>query len=308
MPRKDRIDLSGAVILTLLAVLFAANQLSIKLSNVGTGPVFGAALRSVIAAVCVIAWMRLRRIPITIAPGTAGLGLAMGCIFALEFLFLFIALDHTTVTRSTVMLYSMPVWLALAAHFLLPGERITPVKAVGLALAFGAMALALADRGSQPGGSPTLYGDLMALGAGCGWAAVAFVARLGGSRGISPEMQLLWMVGVSAPILLVAAPFFGPLLRDPGLLPVVSLLLQGSVVVAVGFLTWFWMLGTYPAAGVASFSFLSPVLAIALGWLVLDEPLSPMLALAGAGVAVGLVLINWPARRPQVPQKVQRTT
>lgn len=301
-------DAAGAVALIGLALLFAGNQVSIKIVNGGFQPIVGAAIRSAIAAACVAAFMAAAGRSFRIAPGTVALGLAVGAAFAAEFVCLYLALDLTTVTRATVFMYSMPVWLALAAHRLYPAERITPLRAAGLALALGGVALAMADRGGGAAAAPIL-GDVLALMGAVGWAAVAILARAQGARGVSPEMQLLWMLVVSTPLLALAAPLFGPFLRDPGALEWGVLVFQSVVIVAAGFLAWFWLLARYPSGAVASFSFLSPVFGIALGWAILGEPVGPSLLAAGAAVAGGLVLINWPARRPpQVPQKVTPTT
>ncbi|MFN3936303.1 MAG: DMT family transporter [Gemmobacter sp.] len=303
MPRRDRIDGIGLAALIALSLLFGLNQVTIKLVNAGFNPVFAAAVRSAIAVLAVAGWMAWRRIPFASPPRSLGLGILMGAIFAAEFVCIYLSLDLTTVTRASVILYSMPVWFALGAHLFLPGERLTAQKSAGLALAFAGMALAFWDRGSQPGGAPTLGGDLLALGGALGWAAVALVARVAGGRGMSPEVQLLWMVAGSMPLLFLAAPAFGPLLRSPGSFEMALLLFQGLVIVAVGFLAWFWLLATYPPQGVASFAFLSPILGLALGWALLGEPVGPVLLVAGALVAAGLVMVNRPDR-PQVPQKV----
>ncbi|MDP2086173.1 MAG: DMT family transporter [Gemmobacter sp.] len=297
MARRASMDMAGAASLVALSVLFGFNQVTIKIVNTGFNPVLAAGLRSALALVCVLAWMRWRGLGLRPAPGTVRLGATLGAVFAVEFLCIYLSLDFTTVTRATVILYSMPVWLALAAHWFIPGERITARKALGLVLAFGGMAGAMFDRGSlPPGAESTLPGDLLALGGALGWAAVALVARQAGTRGMGPEQQLLWMVTVSAVLLLAVAPAFGPALREVTVLSVASLVFQGAIVVAVGFVAWFWLLATYPPSGVASFSFLSPVLALFLGWLLLDEPVSPGLLAAGTLVAVGLVVINWPGR------------
>ncbi len=296
--RKDRMDAAGALALIMLALLFAGNQVSIKIVNGGFQPILGASLRSAIAAACVAAYMAATGRSFRIASGTVALGLAAGAAFAAEFLCLYLALDLTTVTRATVFMYSMPVWLALAAHRLYPAERITPRRAAGLALALGGVALAMADRSGGGGATAPILGDVLALMAALGWTAVAILARAQGARGVSPEMQLLWMLAVSTPLLAVAAPRFGPFLRDPGVLEWGVLVFQSVVIVAAGFLAWFWLLARYPSGAVASFAFLSPLFGIALGWAILDEPVGPSLLAAGAAVAGGLVLINWPARRP----------
>jgi len=141
MTRRDRIDVAGALALGGLAFLFATNQIAISVAVDGFAPAFAAALRSVIAAGVVALWLLARGRPLGLGRRDAGRGLALGAAFAAEFLCLFHALDLTTVPRATIMLYSMPVWLAIGAHLFLPGERITPTRAAGLGLAFAGMAL-----------------------------------------------------------------------------------------------------------------------------------------------------------------------
>lgn len=299
MQRKDQMDLFGAVALTGFALLLAFNQVVIRVTNEGLQPVFFAALRSFGGMVCIAAWMMLRRIPIRVAPGTFPAGLAIGVAFSAEFLCLFLALDYTTVTRTSVIFYTMPVWLALAAHLLLPGERITPRKAAGLVLAFGGVAWAIMNRGG-PEGEASLLGDLFALGGALAWAAIALIARATRLREVRPEMQLLWQLAVSAPILMLAAVFFGPFLRDPGPIHWAGLGFQIVAIVSAGFLVWLWLLSIYPAAAVASFSFLSPIFGVFLGWLLLDEHVGPEIVVALGLVCTGLILINRPGKgRPR---------
>ena len=218
----------------------------------------------------------------------------MGLFFAAEFLFLFLALDLTTVVRTSILFYSMPVWMALMAHVGLPGERITAQKGVGLALAFAGTAWAILDRGGAAG-KASLLGDLCALGGALGWAGTAYMARGSAMVRERPEMQLFWMVLVSGPVLLLLAPAFGPLIRDLQPLHFAGLFFQVVIVVTAGFIAWLWLLSIYPASGVASFSFLTPVFGLTLGWLLLDEPIGPGILGAATLVCVGIVLIN---RRP----------
>jgi drug/metabolite transporter (DMT)-like permease len=85
-------------------------------------------------------------------------------------------------------------------------------------------------------------------------------------------------------------------LRDPDALAWGMLAYQAVIVVALGILLWFWLLSVYPASGVASFGFLTPVFGILFGWLLLDEAVGPAVFGAGALVALGIWLINRPAR------------
>lgn len=297
MDRKPHMDAFGAVSLTLFGVFLAFNQIVIKVVNEGLQPVFFAGVRSAIAIFCLGAWLTCKGRPPKLERRFLWPGVAIGLAFAGEFLFLFLALDLTTVTRTSIILYSMPVWLAVAAHFVLPGEHVTPLKLLGLALAFSGVAWAILDR-SSGNGAASLAGDVCALVAAWGWAAIALLARGTRLREMPPEMQLFWQVLVSAPVLILMAPLFGPLIRDLQPTHLAGLAFQGVIVVSAGFVFWLWMLSIYPSASVASFSFLTPIFGVALGWLLLGEQVGPAILGAAALVAAGIILINRPARAP----------
>lgn len=288
--RKDSLDRVGLGALIAVTLLLAANQIIVKEVNTGLQPVFFAGARSTLAIGFVGAWLWWRGLADKVRLADLVPGLVIGLIFAAEFLCLFMALDLTTVGRASVIFYSMPVWMAILAHFGLPNERLTPVRGVGLALAFAGTAWAILSK--SPGGQGSVLGDLCALGGALGWAGTAFLARATRLRHAGPEVQLFWMVLVSGPVLLLIAPLFGPLIRDVQPLHWALLLFQASVVVAGGFISWLWLLSVYPTSTVASFSFLTPIFAIALGHLVFDESLQPGLIGAALLVALGIILIN----------------
>lgn len=293
--RKDRLDLFGAGGLMAITLLLAFNQIIVKWVNEGLQPVFFAGLRSALAVVFVGAWLVWRGRPPLLQRADLGPGLLIGTVFAAEFLCLFLALDLTAVSRASVIFYSMPIWFALMAHVVLPDERITPIRAAGLVIAFVGTAWAILSRNGEADVTGSLAGDLLALGGALGWAGTALIARASRLRGAGPEMQLFWMVLVSGPILILLAPLFGPLIRDLEPLHVAGLVFQSSIVVAGGFIGWLWLLSVYPVATVASFSFLTPILAIGLGWLLLGESVTPALIGSALLVGVGIILIN---RRP----------
>jgi drug/metabolite transporter (DMT)-like permease len=295
MNRKARMDAFGAASLTGFSLFLAFNQIVIKFVNQGLQPVFFAGLRSAIAVLCLMLWMWAKGQQVRLKRCHLVAGMMVGLAFSAEFICLFNALDLTTVTRTSIILYSMPVWLTIAAHFVLPDERMTVTKVAGLALAFSGVAWAILDRPIGQG-QVSLLGDLLALLAAWGWAAVALVARGTNLREEPPEIQLLWQLLVSAPVLLLAATFFGPLIRDFQPVYLAGLMFQGVAVAAAGYMFWFWLLSIYPAALVASFSFLTPVFGVFMGWLVLDEHVGLPILGAAALVAIGIILINRPAR------------
>jgi drug/metabolite transporter (DMT)-like permease len=295
MTPKTRIDTFGAVALVGFSLLLGINQVVIKLTNEGLQPVFFAALRSFGGALVMWLWIRWRNIRLELPRRTVPAGLLIGTAFSVEFVFLFLALDLTSVTRVSVIFYTMPIWLALAAHVLIPGERLTGMKSAGLALAFAGVVIAFLARATGDA-EGALLGDILALGAAMAWASIALIVRTTELRTMRPEVQLLWQLAVSAPILLAASAFFGPLLREPELIHWAGLGFQILAVVSAGFLFWFWLLTLYPAASVAAFAFLAPIFGVGLGWLILDETVDPSILGSLALVCLGLILVNRPPR------------
>ncbi|MFZ5961478.1 DMT family transporter [Thalassococcus sp. BH17M4-6] len=299
MERRSSIDLAGASGLVVFASVLALNQVVIKITNGGFSPVFAAALRSVLALMVLGLWVWFRGKRFDGLRRTLWPGMCLGLCFAFEFICLFIALDLTTVSRASILLYSMPVWLATVAHFWLPGETLSRRRALGLALAMAGVIWALFDPESR--GAGDLRGDLLALLAAFAWAGIALTVRLTRVSDVPAETQLFWQLAVSGVILIAVAPLFGPLIRDLALVHWAGLGFQSVVVASLGFLFWLRLLTIYPASDVAAFSFLSPVLSVAMGWLLLGEPLGPGILGALALVAVGIVLINRRAKPNEIP-------
>lgn len=296
MDKKDRIDAFGASSLILFSALMGLNQVLIKLVNAGLQPVFQAGLRSLFAFPLVLGFCLIFKKKISIRDGSLLPGVVAGTMFAGEFILLFVALDYTSVSRASIFFYTMPFWLALAAHFLIPGERLTLLRIAGLTLAVAGVALALSGRGNAAG-PDALTGDVLCLIAAMMWATIALLARQSKLAKSTPEMQLLYQLAVSAPVMLITALFFGPPVRDLTMVHIGLFTFQVVVVVAFAFTMWFWLLSKYPASDMASFGFLAPLFGVGFGWLILDEPVGGRLLLALFLVGAGIVLVNRKPRR-----------
>ena len=273
------------------ALLMGLNQVMVKVVNSGIAPVFQVALRSLCAFFPILVFALLMRRRLSLTDGSFWPGIVSGLFFALEFVLMFSALEYTTVTRAALFFYCMPFWVALGAHFLIPGEQLSFWRVVGLLLAVAGVALAL-YRSDTPSGDKAFIGDMMCLMGSAFWAGIALLARTTKLSRSTPEMQLLYQLAVSAVVLMLVVPLFGDPIRE--LTPfIVSLFaIQVLLVVCVGFLTWFWVLSIYPASDMASFTFLTPLFGMMMGWLLLDEAVTWNLLLALVLVALGIVLVN----------------
>ena len=293
MEKKNKIDTFGAIALISFSLLLGINHVVIKIVNDGLNPIFFAGIRSFIAFLFIIIWMKITKKTIVFNTKNKIICLVAGLVFALEFLFLFLALDFTSVSRNSIIYYSMPLWLTILLFFTKNKEKLSFIKLLGLILAFSGVVISVSKNDSGLIiNSSNLFGDFLAFLAALFWALLIIIAKNSNFNKEIPEMQLLWMVMVSGPILICFSFFIENPIRDFQIIHFWGLLFQSIVVVAGGFLFWLWLLSKYPASGVASFSFLTPIFTIFFGWLILSEVMTPDFLFAAFLVIIGLILIN----------------
>jgi drug/metabolite transporter (DMT)-like permease len=313
-PRGDRTAAAGGggaalppravAAMLLLCLMWGFNTVAMKVGAEGIPPVLQAALRSAVAAPLLLAWCRWRGVDLGDwrRDGTLLPGLAVGTVFALEFVFLYTGLSSTTASRAVVFLYTAPFFVALGVHFLLPDDRLTPAKAAGLGVAFLGLLLAFAENLAAPAGGAGLLGDAMCLLAGALWAATTLMLKASRLRTAPPALSLLYQLAVSAPLLLLAS----ALLREgfavsPTPLVVAAFLYQAAGVAAASYLLWFGLIARHSTSRLSAFSVLTPIFGVLAGVALLGERVGPLFGSAVALVAAGLWLVNRPdagGRRP----------
>lgn len=293
---KQRLDGLAVSVALLLCVLWGVQQVASKVSiTQGVPPFFQAVIRSVVAGLLLLGWIGLR----SGRRGLAGLlardgswapGALTAGLFAVEFLCLFRGVQLTSASRAVVLLFTGPFFTAIGTHVFVPGERLRLVHVAGLLLAFAGVAVTLADSG----GGGSLAGDIMVLGAAAGWGLTTVVVKASPAlQAVSPERVLAYQLWGSLPILVVAALLAGEL-RWPQAtaLAWTGVAYQCVVVCFASYLTWFWLVARYPAGKLSAFTFLTPLLGVFAAWLLLGEPLTPLLFLGLLCVGVGLRLVN----------------
>jgi drug/metabolite transporter (DMT)-like permease len=286
------LDAAAAAIMLMLCLSWGFNQVATKLAIHDIPPLMQATIRSVVAALLIAGWCRLRGIAIFERDGTLGAGLISGVLFAGEFIMVYQSLAYTTAARGTLFLYLAPFFVVLGARIVLPVDRFSLAQWLGLALSFTGMGLAF--------GLPTpaldprqMLGDLMMVGAALFWAATTLLTKASALNRVSAEKMMLYQLVVSAPIMAAAAWLFGEhITQAPSALSAGALAYQTIWVVSITFVIWYALVKRYSANRLSAFTFLAPLFGVAAGHLVLGEPLTLAFAAAVALVAGGLVLVN----------------
>src|SRR5664279_6541353 len=88
------LDPIAAALVVLLCLSWGFNQVAVKLAIHDIPPLLQGAIRSVVAALIVAGWCRLRGIPLFARDGTLLPGLAVGVAFGIEFYCIYQGLNY----------------------------------------------------------------------------------------------------------------------------------------------------------------------------------------------------------------------
>jgi drug/metabolite transporter (DMT)-like permease len=291
--RKTHLDAIAVSSLLACCLFWGLQQILIKTTVGEVPPLWQASLRFTGATVLLLAWCAIRGVKLFERDGSLRGGLVAGALFAAEFSCIYLGLRDTTASRLTVFVYTSPFVVALLMPRISRSETLGRVQWVGLVIAFIAVAIAFSEGFTGSVSLRQLRGDALALAAGVLWGLTTIVIRATKMATISAEKTLLYQVGVTT----LVAPLLSLALGERWSLQYSayawgSLAAQTVIGAFASYLAWMWLLRHYPATRMASFTFLTPVFALAFGVALLHEPLTLQLVLALAGVAAGIVLVN----------------
>lgn len=190
-----------------------------------------------------------------------------------------------------------PLWMTLFARIAF-GERVSALAMIGLPLGFLGLVVLV---GPSTGVTVDLRGALLCAGGSVAWSAGSLYARrapLPKRAAVSTAMQMI-TGGVWLGLASVAAGELGrldlPRISAASFGALVYLIFAGSL---VAFSAYGWLLRKASVPLVATYAYVNPVVAVALGWLVLGEPITARMLTAGAVIVIAVVLIASGHRAP----------
>lgn len=205
---------------------------------------------------------------------------------------------------AALLITSVPLWMALLDWLVFRGARPGPLTWLSLALGFGGVALLAGNADGWVGGQVDfLYVGAILFGCMC-WALGSLLSRRGGIK--LPILRVVALQMLCGGLLLTAAGLVRGELAGLDLAAVSAqsawawlyLVIFGSV---VAFSAYVWLLSVQPAAMVATYAFVNPVVAVLLGNLWLDEPLGARTLLASALIIAAVALVTYVKSRGSKP-------
>ena len=285
----------AGILSVFLCIIFGSNAVAIKLAFAGVGVFTTAAIRFSVAALAIFLWARVTGQTIGLKKGQLHQVLILAALFAIQLSMFYFGLSKSNASRGTLIVNLLPFWVLFLAHFFIPGDRITRRKFFGILLGFSGVAFIFAEKKGVT--ADFRLGDMIILTATVIWACnVIYLKRIIGA--FSAFQVTFYSMVLSAPFFFLEALLWDrPMIFKLNLQIIGAVLYQSLVTAAFGFLAWNTLLQKYGAVALHSFIFIMPIAGVALGGLVLGEPITLKILIALALIVAGILVVHLKPRK-----------
>lgn len=187
---------------------------------------------------------------------------------------------------------SIPLFSFVAAVLLLRSERVTAVRVAGVLVGFGGVLLIARPWETEGPVDPVGVLFMLAGSASVGLSFV-YARKFLSGRAIPAAALTTYQMGFALLTLLVVVPLRGitDVADDPRAMVglVVGLGLLGT---GLAYILYYFIVDRLGAVTAASSTYIPPVVALVIGWLLVDEPISPSDGLAVLMILAGVVALR----------------
>jgi drug/metabolite transporter (DMT)-like permease len=196
---------------------------------------------------------------------------------------------------AAVMVAAIPFWMIGIEALLPSGERIRRLQFVGLLLGFGGLVLLVSSDLAQAGGATSrqiLHGAIAIQVSCCGWALGSAYSKRHARHENALGAAAMQMV-FGGTILLLAGTLIGEwqhaAFTARGMMAWGYLIVFGAL---VGYASYIYALKYLPVSTVSLYAYVTPILAVVLGAVVMREPFTPRMAVAVVIIFAGMVVVR----------------
>ena len=185
--------------------------------------------------------------------------------------------------------------LLLAGMRVATGDRPHPLTWLGVAFGFSGIAILV-----RPTGASGWLGPVTVLAAALCWSTGSMISKQLLSAPdpfVSAAYQMV-IAGIAQIVVgagIEGLDGLGPDTPREGWTALVYLILVGSL---LGYTSYYWLLAHAPISLVTTYTYVNPVVAVLLGWLVLSEQVTVRMLLGGAVALTGVVFVISAERLP----------
>ena len=289
---KEKYGFKAYLAWIIICVVWGTTYLAIRIGVTDLPPMLFAGLRWIIAGILMTVLLNLRRYRLPqlkdltqiAIVGILLLGFGNGLVVVAE--------QWLPSGLTALILSTLPFWVVGLEHFLPNRPKINWLIIAGLFLGIAGVVLIFAKDLNIALDINILLGGLCLLGAIIAWSAGSIYWKYKKSdvrpiMSASVQMLIAGILQTALGFILGEQNNFH--LTQNGALALGYLVLFGSI---LGYASYIYSITNLPLSLVSTYAYINPIIAILLGWYILDEPLTISVFIASGLILIGVALVK----------------
>lgn len=274
-----------------ICLIWGSTWLVIRLGMESLTPFISAGVRFTIASSVILLVMKIRKIPLIVDGAAMKIYLVGGFFsFLIPFGLVYWGQQFISSGLASVLFAVYPFSVAVVAHFTLSDEKLKKTKVAGMLIGFIGIIVIFSDSFAIRFNMMEFLGMAAVVGSGIIQSFVVVLIKKEGKHLNPFSMNLV-------PMAIAAIGFLGAglILEDVGrnrfdLIGVSSVVYLGIFGSIVTFTTYYWLLKKVSVLLMSLIAFITPIIALILGWLVYNEKLTVFHLIGSILVLAGLLI------------------
>jgi len=287
-----QLAMKARVVWLILCGIWGSTWLFIKLGLADLPPITFAGIRFVIACAILFSWIKIRRLPVPTARGDWMLLAITGILsFGLNYGLVFWGEQYISSGLAALLQATLPAFGLVFAHFHLPAERLSWARIFGVVLGVCGVGVVFSNQ-LRVAGTKALAG-CVALILSAMFAAYANVMVKAYGKNLNPAILAAGQMLFGVLLLLVVGIALegNPLHFHWTPIAVISLLYLALIGSVIAFLLYYWLVLNIDVTKSMLIALVTPVVAVILGMIVLDEQIGWRTLIGGAMIMLGISFI-----------------
>lgn len=275
-----------------MVLIWSLNFSVVKYSLEEIDPLSFNAMRFLLAIIFIWVIVKSRRIHIKIQKGDWPILVFLGLWGNLMYQLLFIyGINLTYSANAAVMLGTIPVWVAVFAHFF-TDDKLKLITTAGVFMAFlGVFLIMAGDARGFSISSDNVKGDIIIVMAAMVFGSYTIISRRLLDRYTPVELTTIIMTVGGGSLILVALPSLYRLdYGEISMLTYTGAVYSGLLSIGLAYVVWNYGIKQVGAVRTSAYQNLVPVFGLILGFILLGEKLTAMQYVGAAVVILGIVL------------------
>ncbi|MFH1198194.1 MAG: EamA family transporter [bacterium] len=281
-----------------ISIIWGTTYLAIRIGVADLPPLLFAGIRWITASSILIIYFLIRKEKFPSPKELVHLGIIGISLLGIANALVVVAEIWVPSGVTALIITTLPFWMVGLESLIPSGPKLNWRIVLGLMIGICGVLIIFGNNFAQLLNTDYLVGVLALIGGVTAWSAGSLYSKykkinVRPLMGATMQMLIAGLAQATLGLILGEAGDFH--LHGNSLLALLYLIIAGSL---IGYTSYIYALEHLPAAFVSTYAYINPVIALFLGWLILDEEINWYIGIAAVIILIGVAFVKSGSRIP----------